>query len=165
MIYDSINLYNQINNKSLNSILNQKYKTNLKDYLIENHFEYINFLDKKRISQHNKGDCLIDDFKNRFEKFHMIKDNPFPIINGWMSLYMLKELDCGYNRLSFFLQKPVKYTFKDFSKNVIGKTNEEDINLKSFQPFIFEISQRALNLPLSTQNCGLNYDKCAVEDL
>ena len=115
---------------------------------------------KKSNKHHERGDCLLEDFKNRFEKFHRIKEDPFPIVNGWMSLYMLKELDSGYNRLSFYLQKPVKVNFFDFSSNKVEFQLENNNKVEDIKEFIFEVASRALNLPLNIQRCELNINKC-----
>ncbi|MFW6276471.1 MAG: hypothetical protein ACOC2K_02220, partial [Bacteroidota bacterium] len=101
-------------------------------------------------------------FKTRFEKFHMLKENPEPIINGWIAKQMLEPLEMGFSRLSLYMQLPAKTGFKDFS---CGNTPEiiplpnDSAELKNF---IIEIATRGLQLPIMHHKCEMKIDKCSL---
>ena len=101
-------------------------------------------------------------FKMRFEKFHMLKDNPYPVINGWIAKWMVNRLDMGFSRLSVYMQLPVATSFKAFSCGslpVLLQLSPESPLLKTF---IVEIATRALQIPGVNFTCEMKLDKCSL---
>ncbi len=90
---------------------------------------------------------LLNAFQERFQKFHMIKYDPYPIINGWIAWKMLEPLPIGFSRLSLYLQLPVETHFKNFNCG----TPPAPINLHPDSPemrtFVVELAVRALQIP------------------
>lgn len=160
LVHDAFIYYNSLSNQTLQNTLKNVYKMDLKEALMVNFHSFIDSINKKSILKTlNRVDCLAEDFKARFEKFHMIKDNPIPIINGWIALKMLEKLEFGYNRLSLYNQNLLDVDFIDFTKNKLPK----QIVVKDFnelKPFVIEIGSRVLNLPLNIQRCDLNIRAC-----
>ena len=78
--------------------------------LLEKRFEE-NFQNKYA----NRLEGFVATFQKRFEKFHMLKCDPYPIINGWIAENMLKRLDIGFSLLSLYLKIPVFTSFKNFT--------------------------------------------------
>jgi hypothetical protein len=105
---------------------------------------------------------LINGFRERFEKFHMIKTEPEPLINGWLSKWMLQELDFGFNRLSIYLNLPCSSSFKDFSCGNIPTVQVLHKDSKKLNNFAIEIATRNLQLPIYFFNCELNSELCEV---
>jgi hypothetical protein len=92
----------------------------------------------------------------------MIKDDPYPVINGWISLWMLQRLDMGFSRLSIYLQIPCSTSFKKFScgeKPIVLNLDDESPLLKTF---VIEIASRSLQLPIFYARCEMKLDKCSL---
>lgn len=160
LVNDAFRYYNTLNNQTLQNTLKNFYKMDMREALMGNFHNFIESVNKKSIQKTlNRVDCLAEDFKARFEKFHMIKDDPRPIINGWIALKMLEKLDFGYNRLSLYNQKLLDINFINFTKNKVPLQIEVN-NFDELKPFIIEIGSRVLNLPLNIERCDLNLRNC-----
>ncbi len=105
---------------------------------------------------------LINGFRERFEKFHMIKNEPEPLINGWLSKWMLEELDFGFNRLSLYLNLPCKVDFKDFTCGNIPSIQILNKESKKLNSFAIELATRNLQLPIYYFSCELNSELCEI---
>jgi hypothetical protein len=141
------------------------YKTNqscqLKDYLVifkdkgmkeivwNSKSYFINRL-QERINEKPtiRFEGLLRAFQKRFEKFHMIKYDPLPIINGWIAWWMLVPLPIGFSRLSLYLQKPCKTYFTNFNCGTLPITMDLPTNSPEMRTFIVELAVRSLHIPI-----------------
>jgi hypothetical protein len=97
----------------------------LREALMGSYHDFIENVNKKSEQKTlNRVDCLAEDFKARFERFHMIKDDPRPIINGWIALKMLERLEFGSNRISLYNQRMLSVDFMDFTQNIFPENLE-----------------------------------------
>lgn len=90
---------------------------------------------------------LIAALQERFKAFRFLKEDPWPIINGWIAWYMLQNLEIGYSRLALYMQKPMATSFKSFSFGQIPEPAVID-NQDRLVRFVVEIATRRLQLPL-----------------
>ncbi len=90
---------------------------------------------------------LISALEKRFRAFRFLKEDPWPIINGWIAWYMVQNLEIGYSRLSLYLQKPSITSFKQFSLCQIPQEQVIDSPDRLVR-FVVEIATRRLQLPL-----------------
>jgi len=163
LIADAVRAYDSLKNNNLSKYLKSLNEQRLKDILFNNPENFIKRL-KERMEQRprTRVDGLVTAFQTRFEKFHMLKDNPYPVINGWITRWMLNRLDVGFSRLSFYTQIPSSTTFKSFScgnKPYILRLEEDSPLLKSF---VIEITARGLQLPVFYFRCEMKLDKCSL---
>jgi transposase-like protein len=101
-------------------------------------------------------------FRLRFEKFHMLKDNPFPVINGWIAMWMLSRLEFGFSRLSVYMQMPVATSFQAFSCGNLPELLMLGDDSPLLKVFVVEIATRALQIPDVNFNCEMKLDKCSL---
>lgn len=162
LINDAIKAYDSINNHNLNKYLLQRYKKTLKDYLISNPE---NFSLKLRDRLENKPRIRIEGFSNaftaRFEKFHMLKDDPYPVINGWIAKGMTTPFESGFTRLSLYNQIPSRVTFKEFACGQIPQIIE-DANQNTIDSFVAEVAARSIHIPIFYSKCEMKIDKCSL---
>ena len=115
---------------------------NSKDYFINRLQERIN----KKPTIRFEG--LLRAFQKRFEKFHMIKYDPLPIINGWIGWWMLVPLPIGFSRLSLYLQHPYKTHFKNFNCGTLPVPLNLPIDSPEMRTFIVELAVRSVHIPI-----------------
>ena len=113
-----------------------------KDYFIERLQERI----KRKPSIRFEGLCTA--FQKRFEKFHMIKYDPLPIINGWVAWWMLAPLPLGFSRLSLYLQHPCETHFKNFNCGTLPIPLNLTIDSPEMKKFVVELAVRSLHIPI-----------------
>jgi hypothetical protein len=113
-----------------------------KEYFLQRLQERIN----KRSTIRFEG--LLNAFQRRFEKFHMIKYDPLPIINGWIAWWMLVPLPIGFSRLSLYLQHPFKTYFKNFNCGTLPVPMKLSIESPEMKTFIVELAVRSLHIPI-----------------
>ena len=85
----------------------------------------------------------------------MIKCEPEPLINGWISYNMLKKLDCGFNRLDYYLKQDSKTNFEDFAKN--KPIALEEFKEDKLKKFLQELSTRLVYIPKINSKCDKKY--------
>ncbi len=90
---------------------------------------------------------LILALEKRFKAFRFLKEDPRPIINGWIAWYMVQNLEIGYSRLSLYMQKPTVTSYAKFSRCQIPEPLVID-NQDRLIRFVVEIATRRLQLPL-----------------
>ena len=90
---------------------------------------------------------LIASLQDRFKAFRFLKEDPWPVINGWIAWYSVQNLEIGYSRLALYVQKPVTTSFKEFSCGQIPEPTVID-NQDRLVRFVVEIATRRLQLPL-----------------
>ncbi|MCL4538659.1 MAG: transposase [Bacteroidetes bacterium] len=105
---------------------------------------------QERISQQpvTRFEGLLGAFETRFEKFHMIKYDPYPIINAWIAWWMLEPLPIGFSRLSLYLQCPCETHFKNFNCGTLPKPLGLSIDSPEMRTFVVELAVRSLQLPV-----------------
>ncbi len=91
---------------------------------------------------------LLRAFQKRFEKFHMIKYEPWPIINGWIAWWMLVPMPIGFSRLSLYLQHPHETHFKNFNCGTLPVPLNLPIDSPEMRTFIVELAVRAVHIPI-----------------
>lgn len=101
-------------------------------------------------------------FKMRFEKFHMLKENPFPVINGWIAKWMLNRLEFGFSRLAVYMQLPVTTSFKNFSCGSLPELLQMGDDSNLLRVFVVEIATRAVQIPGVNFTCEMKLDKCSL---
>jgi transposase-like protein len=163
LIYDAVKIYSGIENKNLYSFFSLNDERDLIEILNCNTEIFLNVV-KSRLEnrQTSKIDAFLSNFQERFEKFHLIKENPEPIINGWIARTMLVKNQNGFSNLSLYMQIPNDATIADFS---IGKPPKpmkfRTVSPRSIQ-FIIEIIARVLELPIITNECELKFQSCVL---
>ena len=163
LINDAIKAYDTSKNKNLNKYLKNTNDKRLKDILLSSPEHFIKRLSERLNSKARiRIEGLTSAFQSRFEKFHMLKGDPEPVINGWIAHWMLSRQDFGFSRLSIYTQVPCSTSFKAFScGNLPPKLNlKEDSPL--LKTFVIEIAARGLQIPIMYAKCEMKLDKCSL---
>jgi hypothetical protein len=144
LISDATRIFNMLDNKHLKKYLRIHEDKSLNDFLEHNQEEFLNRL---RYRLENKSELriegMLDEFRHRFERFHMLKDDPEPLINGLIARKMLSKTDMGFSRLSLYSQKPSATVFSDFACGVLPKLMNFEPNSKELKAFLLEITARS----------------------
>lgn len=163
LVTDTINIYSSFKNKNLLKIFELHSLNELKLILKENNHLFMERV-KNRLNyrMQNKVDNFIFELKERLEKFHLIRENPEPIINALIARSMLVNSIDGFSRLSYYAQMPLDANISDFAcarmpRNIIININ----NFRTIQ-FIIEILARSVELPILASNCKLESDQCQL---
>lgn len=143
LIEDVDDIYKIFSNQNLVEIISES--KNLKSFLNDNSDRFFSLLRQKcgtKIAK--KIENLSDNFKERFERFRMVKCEPYPLVNGWVAYNMLHINSYGFNRLMLFKQDHDRETFASFM-------NEKELEENKFNldEFVLESSARFLQLPLN----------------
>ncbi len=115
---------------------------NSKEYFIRRLQERINLKSSVRF------EGLLAAFEERFHRFHMIKYDPYPIINGWIAWWMLEPIPIGFSRLSLYLQHPHETHFKNFNCGTPPKPLDLSFDSPEMHAFVIELAVRSLQIPL-----------------
>ncbi|MGA2297546.1 MAG: hypothetical protein ABSG15_08375 [FCB group bacterium] len=163
LINEAIRSYDNLRNDNLNKYLLSTNETKLKDVL-KSSMELFVFRLKERLDNipRLRVEGIEKAFKARFEKFHMLKGDPLPIINGWIARWMLINTEIGFSRLSIYKMVPCTTSFKDFSCGnlpVLLHLNLDDPELKTF---IIEIAARSLQIPIAHFKCEMDFERCTL---
>jgi transposase-like protein len=163
LINDAIRAYESLRNHNLTKYLHNLNEQRLKDVLFNNPESFIRRL-KDRMNHRPKTrvDGLMTAFQTRFEKFHMLKDDPIPIINGWIARFMLSRMENGFSRLSLYSQIPSTCSFKAFSCGNLPTVLELQEDSPLLKSFVIEITARGLQLPVFYFRCEMKLDKCSL---
>lgn len=149
LIMEAINAY-KINesNRLANYLVIFKDKR-MKQIVLDSKDYFINRL-QDRISKKPtiRFEGLLNAFQTRFEKFHMIKYDPLPIINGWIAWWMLVPLQIGFSRLSLYLQCPCQTHFKNFNCGTLPVPLNLPIDSAEMRTFIVELAVRSIHIPI-----------------
>ena len=163
LINDALKAYDSLKNKNLNRYLKNINEKRLKDVLVASHEQFIKRLrDRMDNRVRTRIDGLLTAFQTRFEKFHMLKGDPKPLINGWIAQTMLSRLSIGFSRLALYLQIPSATSFKSYScgnKPQLLYLQEDSPLLKTF---VIEIVARGLQIPVYYSRCEMKLDKCSL---
>jgi transposase-like protein len=160
LINDAISFYSSLKNQRLNSYLNTYYNTDFPTYISKNESNFLVYVNSKCDKDKFHLDNFIEDFDIRFKKFRRLKENPLPIINGWIALKMMSNYEFGFNRLSLLNQIPSQSNFKNFTESKDNLSIKYPANSVLIRNFVFEIGVRTLRLPISPTKCELNLAYC-----
>ncbi len=163
LINDAVRVYNSLDNKTLSKYLKVKKERRLQDILYTYQEDFIKRV-KDRIDHKSmtRIEGLITAFQVRFEKFHMLKDDPVPVINGWISRAMLSRMKIGFSRLALYSQLPTTTSFKGFSCGNLPKMMDLKEDSPLLKTFVIEIAARGLQLPILFHKCEMKIDKCSL---
>ncbi|MFP4527069.1 MAG: hypothetical protein ACLFQX_00850 [Candidatus Kapaibacterium sp.] len=163
LINDAVKLYNSLDNNNLMRYLRSHRDRRMQDILFSSQEDFIRRV-KERFDNKNRirTDGLTSAFQTRFEKFHMLKDDPFPVINGWIARWMLNRTDTGFSRLSLYTQLPSTTTFKRYSCGSLPRMMHLDDDSPLLKTFVIEIAARGLQLPVISAKCEMKLDKCSL---
>jgi len=160
LIIDVINMYNSLDNKNLKQYLEDEIGINFQKYVSRHQAEFIEYLENRFDLAIIRMENLTAEFKNRFDKFHMVKQDPKPLVNGWIAYNMLCSLnEEKYNRLWFYQFKPSVSNFELFAEN--QKPEPLPLSKDELKPYILELAYRVLQLPIRVSHCELDIDTCA----
>jgi hypothetical protein len=149
LILDAINAYKKNQTCQLANYLVIFKDKRMKQIVLDSKEYFINRL-QERINKKPtiRFEGLLSAFEKRFEKFHMIKYDPFPIINGWIAWWMLVPLPIGFSRLSLYLQHPCKTYFKNFNCGTLPVPFNLSIDSSEMRTFIVELAVRSIHIPI-----------------
>ncbi len=163
LVNDAIRIYNSLKNHNLQSILEKGYNRKFRDVLFSSQEEFINKV-KDRFANKDKirMEGFTKAFQSRFEKFHMLKDDPYPLINGWIAKFMLTPFEGGYSRLSLYRQIPCDTNFTNFSCGDLPHEMEINPDSPFVKSFVIDTAARGLQLPVLFSRCEMKFDKCSL---
>ena len=149
LILEAINAYETNKAYKLDNYLVIFKDKRMKEIVLDSQEQFVSRL-KERINlrSYTRFEGLLGAFKKRFEKFHMIKYDPYPIINGWIAWWMLIPLPIGFSRLSLYLQHPCKTHFKNFNCGTLPEYIDLPIDSQEMRTFIIELAVRSLHIPI-----------------
>ncbi len=159
LLDEAVKTYECVNHQNLSKYLKKVGSESVKVIINKNPEIFIKKL-RERIDSRPKVrvEGLLKGFQERFEKFHSLKSDPRPMINGWM----LSDLDTTFSRLSLYLGLPAKICFKDFSCGNVPELIVLKPDSSQLQNFILEYAARSLQLPIFYFNCELNSQYCEL---
>jgi len=160
-INDTERLYQGFKNQSLKEFIQQYAGTTIKGFLSSHHNSYVASVQHKC---KDKSNFRIEDlhkvFSRRFEKFHTLKNDPKPLVNGWIALHMTTNTNTDFSRLSYYAQKPLLIDLESYSENRPPIEIKHDTPGTQIDAFILESCTRILQLPLTETRCELKVDLC-----
>ncbi len=121
----------------------------MKQLVLNSRENFVNRL-RERINQQptTRFEGLLCAFEKRFHKFHMIKYDPYPLINAWIAWWMLEQLPIGFSRLSLYLQCPCETHFTNFNCGTLPKPLDLDFDSPEMKAFVVELAVRSLQIPV-----------------
>lgn len=149
LILEAINTYELNRSNKLDNYMVIFKDKRLKNMVLASQDRFVQRL-KERINMKSRTrfEGLLAAFHKRFEKFHMIKYDPFPIINGWIAWWMLVPLPIGFSRLSLYLQYPHETHFTNFNCGTLPERMELSHDSPELRTFIIELAVRSLHIPI-----------------
>jgi hypothetical protein len=161
-INDADNLYQNFRNRTLKDYIKEYSNTTLRGFLSSHHNAFVTAVHKKCRDKSNfRIEDLHKTFSRRFERFHTLKNDPKPLVNGWIALHMTASTNTDFSRLSYYMQKPVLVDLESFSNNEDPKTVIAEEPNAAVDEFLLESSTRILQLPLTETRCELKVELCA----
>ena len=149
LILEAINAYKTNQSCQLKDYLIIFKDKSMKEIVLNSRGYFIDRL-QERINEKPiiRFEGLLRAFQKRFEKFHMLKYDPIPVINGWIAWWMLVPLPIGFSRLSLYLQEPCKTYFTNFNCGTLPRRMDLPINSPEMRTFIVELAVRSLHIPI-----------------
>ena len=149
LILEAINAFESHHTPHLHNYLIIFKDKKMRQIVLNSQDLFINRLKERLVMKHEtRFEGLLGAFHKRFEKFHMIKYDPFPIINGWIAWWMLVPLPIGFSRLSLYLQSPYETHFNNFNCGTVPEKLNLPIDSPELRTFIVELAVRALHVPI-----------------
>jgi hypothetical protein len=149
LILEAINAYQTNQSTKLENYLVIFKDKRMKNIVLNSKDDFFRRLNERILMKSKtRFEGLLAAFQERFEKFHMLKYNPAPIINGWIAWWMLIPLPIGFSRLSLYLQHPYETHFKDFHCGTLPKRLDLPIDSPEMKLFIIELAVRSLHIPV-----------------
>ena len=163
LVSDAARIYFSNENTKLAVYLGYNDEKQLFEFLQQNQVQLTEIV-KSRLVARTKmfNDSLPNLFQKRFEKFHLLRDSPYPIINSWVANQMLTNDDNGLTKLSLYTQDPYKIQFKHFVKNKIKNVTYQKTENGLLKRLLLEVSARGLELPIFRNDCEFNFEKCIL---
>lgn len=151
LIDDALKFYSKLDNQTYSSYLNNKFDMDIKTCINKDCDRFFDCMMKNCGKEsESRLEQLLVEFKERFEKFHALKSDPYSIINAWVGLYMLRPMECGFTRYSLYNQVPCKCSFACFASNHNDEQCEFIPNQRELNSFANEVTIRALHLPIES---------------
>jgi len=149
LILEAISAYESNRRLHLENYLVIFKDKRMKNFVLDSQESVVNRL-KERMQMRNQTrfEGLLAAFHRRFEKFHMIHYDPYPIINGWIAWWMLAPLPIGFSRLSFYLQHPHVTHFANFNCGTLPEPLNLSLESNQMKNFIVELAVRSLHIPI-----------------
>jgi hypothetical protein len=149
LILEAINAYKSNRSYKLDNYLVIFKDKRMKDLVLSSQEHFINRLQERvGMKYRTRFEGLLAAFHKRFEKFHMIKYDPMPIINGWIAWWMLAPLPIGFSRLSLYLQHPHETHFTNFNCGTLPESLNLPIDSPEMRTFVVELAVRSLHIPI-----------------
>lgn len=163
LINDAIHTYDICNNQNLAKFLKIMSNDYFQDILRNSSEIFCRRLQERlKEKDTNRIEGLLNAFESRFEKFHMLKSDPFPLVNGWIARWMTQNLDIGFSRLSIYMQVPATTSLQLFSCGQVPPLQFLPSDSTKLKIFIIEIAARSLQLPIFYNRCEMRLDKCSL---
>jgi hypothetical protein len=149
LILEAIQAYDQNPAHNLEEYLIAFKDRRMRDIVLNSKERFINRL-KERVAMRTttRFEGLLGAFQSRFQKFHSIKDDPQPLINGWIGWWMLIPLPIGFSRLSLYLQRPCITQFKHLKCGTAPIPLELETDSFAMKTFVVELAVRSLHIPI-----------------
>ncbi len=149
LILEAINAHKSNRSYHLHNYLVIFKDKRMKDIVLASQDEFINRLTERiRMKYETRFEGLLAAFHKRFEKFHLIHYDPYPIINGWIAWWMLAPLPIGFSRLSLYLQRPHETHFTNFNCGTLPKSLDLPLDSEEMRTFVIELAVRSLHIPI-----------------
>jgi len=151
LIDDALKFYSKLDNQSYSSYLKNKFDMDLKSCISNDCDRFFECMMKNCGKESDaRLEQLLESFGDRFGKFHALKTDPFPIVNAWVGLHMLRPMECRFTRYSLYNQVPCKCSFSCFASNHNDEQCEFIPNQTELNNFANEVTIRALHLPIES---------------
>jgi len=151
LILEAINAYEHNQTHHLNNYLMIFKNKKMKDLVLSSQDDFVNRLrDRIKMKSLTRFEGLLAAFQKRFQKFHMIKYDPKPIINGWIGWWMLAPLPIGFSRLSLYIQHPCETHFQNFNCGTLPKLLDLSLESQEMKTFVVELAVRSLHIPIKS---------------
>jgi len=161
VIKDSLNVYSSFKNQNLLKVFELENIEELKNILNKNTGLFVERLKNRlQFRLEHKMDNFLIDLAQRLEKFHLLRENPEPIINALIARQMIVNHDNGFSRISYYTQIPTEANISDFACGKMPKMMRLNVNSYKSIQFIIEVLVRSIELPIINNQCELQFHQC-----
>lgn len=163
LINDASRVYFTMKNNKIANKLGIKDESELRDFLCKREILFLDIV-KKRLQNRTKifNDNLPNLFQKRFEKFHLLKEDPQPLVNSWVANQMLLKDENGISRLTLYTQDYSKLDFNSYVRHRFSINTINKHSSKLLEQLLLEVTARSLELPLFSNECHFDFGKCAL---
>lgn len=161
VIKDSLNVYASFKNKNLLKVFELDGIDDLGIILNKNNGLFVERLKNRlQFRLEFKMDNMMVDLGQRLEKFHLLRENPEPIINALIARQMIVNNDNGFSRVSYYTQIPTEANISDFACGKMPKMMRLSVNSYKSIQFIIEVLVRSIELPIIKNQCEMQFHQC-----